>query len=172
MSTPPKCFDDLSKARAHRCRVGDVAAHRERRAADRLARFAARRGSSTSSSATSAPAAANALRGRGADRAGRAGDHRDLAGERLLWRRAELGLLERPVFHVEHVGFGDRREAADRLGVGDGLDRGFGEVGGDARVLLAAAEPEQAEAGHQDHARAAGSSIVLLPPTRALLRAK
>ena len=93
------------------------------------------------------------LRGRGADRAARAGDRRDLAGERLFGRAAELGLLERPVFHVEHVGFVDRLEAADRFGVGDGLDRGFGEVGGDARILLRAAEAEQAEPRHQHDAR-------------------
>ena len=44
-------------------------------------------------------------------------------------------------------------EAADRLGVGDGLDRAFGEVGGDARLLLGAPEAEQAEPRHQRDAR-------------------
>ena len=44
-------------------------------------------------------------RGRRADRAAGAGDDGDLAGERLALARAELGLLERPVFAIEHVGF-------------------------------------------------------------------
>ena len=34
---------------------------------------------------------------------------------------------------------------ADRLGVGDGVDCALGDVGGDARVRLAAAETEEAE---------------------------
>ena len=77
----------------------------------------------------------------------------DLSGERQFLRAAELGLFERPVFAIEHVLFADRREAADRFGIGDALDRGFGEIGCDPRVLLRAAEPEQAETRHQDHAR-------------------
>ena len=94
------------------------------------------------------------LRGRRADRAAGAGDDGDLAGERRLLRGAELGLLERPVFAIEHVGFRDRLEAADRLRIGDALDRGFGDVGGDAGVALGAAEAEQAEARHQHDAGA------------------
>ena len=45
------------------------------------------------------------------------------------------------------------REAADRLGIGDAFDRGFGDVGGDRRILGAGAEAEQAEARHQHQPR-------------------
>ena len=93
------------------------------------------------------------MRGRKSDRTGGAGDDGDLARQRQLLGAAELGLLERPVFDVEQIGLRQRLEAADGFGVGDGRNRGLGEVGGDLRVLLAAAEPEQADAGHQHHAR-------------------
>ena len=93
------------------------------------------------------------LRGRGADRAARAGHRHDLSGERLFGRAAELGLLERPVFHVEQMRVVERLVAPGRFGIRDGLDRGLGEIGGDARVLLRAAEPEQAEPRHQHDAR-------------------
>ena len=43
-------------------------------------------------------------------------------------------------------------KSADRLGVGDGRDRGLGEIGGDAGVLGRAAEPEEAEPRHQHDA--------------------
>ena len=46
---------------------------------------------------------------------------RDLAGQRQLgFAWPSLACSMRPVFDVEHVGLGDRLEAADRLGVGDG----------------------------------------------------
>ena len=66
---------------------------------------------------------------------------------------AELCLLQRPVFDVEHFGLAHRLEPADRLGVGHGLDPGFGDIGGDRGVLGAAPEPEQAEPRHQDDPR-------------------
>lgn len=46
-----------------------------------------------------------------------------------------------------------RFETADRLGVGDGLDRRQRDVGGDPRVFGAAAEGEQPQPRHQDHPR-------------------
>ncbi len=66
---------------------------------------------------------------------------------------AQLRLFQRPVFDIEQIGLRQRLEAADRLGIGDGGNRGLGKVGGDLRVLLAATEAEQADAGHQHHAR-------------------
>src|SRR5262249_56503801 len=86
------------------------------------------------------------VRGRRPDRAAAAGDDGDLAGERLLRRGAELGLLERPIFHVEHLGFRDRLEATDRFGIGDDLDRALREIGGDFGVLFRTSEAEQAQA--------------------------
>ena len=73
-----------------------------------------------------------------ADAAAGAGHHRHLAGEGLGHRTLQLGLLQAPVLDVEQVGLGQRLEAADRLGVGDDLDRGLGEVGGDGGILARA----------------------------------
>ena len=111
-------------------------------------------------------------RRRQADRAGAAGHHRDLPGQRLggVWR--ELGLFQRPVFDLEQLGFADRFEAADRLGIGDGLDPGFGDVGGDRRVLGAAPEPEQTQPRHQDHPRHRVELALAKSPGAALWRAK
>ena len=105
--------------------------------------------SSRSSRATSAPAAANALAVAPPDGAAGAGDDGDLAGERLFRRGAELRLFERPILHVEHLGFGDRLEAADGLGIRDDLDRALRQVGGDACIFFRSAEAEQAEAGDE-----------------------
>ena len=77
----------------------------------------------------------------------------DLSGQRLFRFLAELGLFERPIFHVERLGLADRLEAADRFRTRDGLDRALGEVRRDACVLLAAAQPEQAEARNEHDAR-------------------
>src|ERR1700724_3871953 len=82
-----------------------------------------------------AATASNAARTEGA--AG-AGDGGDLACERRVLACAELGLFERPIFTIEHVGFGDRLEAADRLGVAHALDPGFGDVGCDFGIALGA----------------------------------
>ena len=65
----------------------------------------------------------------------------------------ELDLLRRPILAVEHVSFADRLEAPDGLGVGNGVNGAFCYIGGDAGVPLAAAETEEAEPGHQNHAR-------------------
>jgi len=50
--------------------------------------------------------------------------------ERLFGCGAELCLFERPVFHVEQVGVVERLIAPGRFGIGDGLDRSLGQVGG------------------------------------------
>ncbi len=92
------------------------------------------------------------LGGGGADGAGGAGDGGNLAGQRQLDPRPELGLLQRPIFAIEHVGFGDGFEAADRFGVGDAFDPGLGDVGGDEGIPLGAAETEKAKAGDEHHA--------------------
>ena len=92
-------------------------------------------------------------RRRGADARGAAGDDRDAPRQRLLRRRAELGLLERPVLDVEDVGLGDALVGAEPLGIGHHLDRGLGEVGRDLGVLRRVADAEQAEPRHQHDAR-------------------
>ena len=61
-------------------------------------------------------------------------------------------VINATVLAIGHVGFGDHFETADRLGIGDGRDGGFGEIGGDRGILARAAEPEQAEPGHQHDA--------------------
>ena len=88
----------------------------------------------------------------GADRA-RAGHQRHLAGERLDHRAFQLGLLEAPIFEREQIALGQRLVAADGLGIGDHLDGVLGEIGGDGRILGGAPQAEQADAGHQHHAR-------------------
>ena len=95
----------------------------------------------------------------GADGAGGAGDADDLPGERRLYPRTELLLFERPILAVEHVGLGDRLEAADRFGVGDDCDPFLGDVSGDHGVALRPTKPEQAEPAHQHDA---GQGIELL----------
>src|SRR5262249_21777802 len=87
--------------------------------------------------------------GRASDRAASAGDGYDLARQRFFRLFSELGLLQRPVFDVEHVSFGNRLEASNRFRVCDGFDCGFSQIGGDARILLAAAEAKQSESGHE-----------------------
>ena len=111
------------------------------------------------------------LGGGGADRAGGAGDRGDLAGERQFLGGAELRLLQRPVFAIEHVGFRNRLETADGLGVRDGLDRCLGEVGGNLGVFLGASKAEQAEPRHQHHT-GQRIGIVFTPLRRVLCRAK
>ena len=73
--------------------------------------------SSRSSTATSAPSAAKACAVAAPIAPARAGDDHDLARQRRFPGAAQLGLLQRPVFHVEQIGLGQRLEAADRLGV-------------------------------------------------------
>ena len=76
-----------------------------------------------------------------------------MSGQRLVDALAELGLFQRPVFDVEQIGLANRLEPAYRLGIGDCLDIGFGDVGGDPRIPGAASEPEQPETRHEDHPR-------------------
>ena len=73
------------------------------------------------------------------DGAAAAGDGDDLAGKTLLDAAAELGLFERPVFHVEMLGLADRLESADALGVQHGSIQALRDIGGDARLLRALA---------------------------------
>ena len=54
-----------------------------------------------------------ALCGCSPNRATGAGNGGNLPGQRRLLARAELGLFERPIFAIEHVGFGNRFEPAD-----------------------------------------------------------
>ena len=108
-------------------------------------------------------------RGGRADGAAGAGDDGDLAGERLA-------LPPRRAWPVRATSIRSRTcrlraidcEAADRLGVGDALDRGFGEVGGDAwrpwrwrrgRTGRGPAPARRAAAG-SSIARAAGARVV------------
>ena len=91
--------------------------------------------------------------GRRADARAAAGDDRDLARQRLLGGLAELGLFQRPIFDVELVFLGNRLIAAHAFGGAHRLDRVFGDVGGDGRILRRCAEAEQADARHQHHAR-------------------
>ena len=151
MSTPPKVSTILANAALTESRVGDVAGDADR-AADRPGLFLRGRLVDVEQRDFGA-GCGERLRGRGADGAARAGHRHDLSGERLFGRAAELGLLERPVFHVEQMRVVERLVAPGRFGIRDGLDRGLGEVGGDARVLLRTAEPEQSEPRHQHDAR-------------------
>ena len=137
---------------AHRCGVGDVAFESKRGAADRLG-LCLRGGLVDIEQRHFGAGRRERLCRCKADGARGAGDGDNLPRQRQLLGAAELRLLERPVFDVEQIGLRQRLEAADGLRIGDGGNRGLGEVGGDARVLLAAAEPEQADAGHQHHAR-------------------
>ena len=147
-------LDDLVEGRAHRRGVGDVAG--DRRAPSppiALACFARPRQIDIEQRDLGA-GRGERLGGGGADRAARAGD-RPRPGRRAAarLRLAELGLLDRPVFDVEHVGFGDRLEAADRLGVGDGLRSRPRRDRRRSRASFAdAAEAEQAEPRHQHDA--------------------
>ena len=137
--------------RAHRGRVGHVADDGQRRRSDCLCLFA-RGGEIDVEEGNFGAGRGERLRGRGADGAAGAGDGGDLARERRLLAGAELGLFERPIFAIEHVGFGDRLEAADRFGVADAFDPGLGNVSGNLGIALGAAEAEQAEPRHQHDA--------------------
>ena len=88
----------------------------------------------------------------GADCAGGAGDDGNLSSQRPFLACAELGLLQRPVFDIEHVGLGDRFEAADPLCIGDDPHPFFGDVRGDDRIALGPAQAEQTQARHQSNA--------------------
>ncbi len=146
-----ECPDDLREGVAHGGCIRDVACHRERRAASGFGLFGGL-GKIDIEQRDLGAGIGKRLGGRRPDRATRAGDDSDLARQRLFRILAELGLFDRPIFGVEHVGFGDRLEAADGFGIGDDLDRSFSELGRDAGVLGGAAEPVKAKARHQHHA--------------------
>ena len=135
-------FRDPVEGRANRGGRGHVAGEAERRPAElfgsRLGRFAV-----DVEQRHLGPGIDHRTRCSEADGAGAAGHRRDLAGERLFGGLAEFGLFERPVFDVEEIGLADRFEPADRLGVGHGLDRRQGEIGGDSGVPGIAAEPKE-----------------------------
>ncbi len=97
-----------------------------------------------------------ALRGEGPgdgrpDRPAAAGDHDHLARQALFDRLAQLGLLQRPVFHVEGVGLAYGFEAAHRLGVEQGLGPVLSDVGGDGGVRRTLANADQTQARDGDH---------------------
>ena len=138
--------------RAHALRIGDVAFHRQRLAADLLRRRLGRFQVAVQDGDFRA-FLGHRLGGGGADARTAAGDHRHLAGQRLFVGLAQLGLFQRPVFHFEHVEFADAAIFAHRLGIGDDGDGILGDVGGDGGVLGAGADAEHADARHQDDAR-------------------
>ena len=111
------------------------------------------------------------LGGGGADRAGGAGDDRDLAGERQSLRVAELGLLQRPIFAIEHLGFADGFERADRLRVGDALDGVSARSAATIASRLVSPSPNRPSPG-TSATRGSGSPIILRAPKRVLLRSK
>ena len=149
---PAEGGGDLRERIPHRCGVGDVASEPKRGAADRPG-FGLRGGLVDIQQRHFGAGRRERFRGRKSDRTRSTGDDGDLSRQRQLLCAAELRLLERPVFDIEQIGLRQRLEAADGFRIGDGGNRGFGEIGGDVRVLLAAAEPEQADTGHQHHAR-------------------
>ncbi len=152
MSTPPKCSAMLSKAAAHRRRVGHVAGQRESSGAELPGLFA-RGGDIHIEQRDFGARRCEGLSRCRADCAAGAGDRDDLAGERQFLAGAELGLFERPIFAIEHLGLGNRLEAADRFGIADAFDPGLGDVGGDRRHrVLERPETEQSEPGHQHDA--------------------
>ena len=169
MSTPPKASTTLSNAA-----FTDAASVTSQATADALpiafALSPPQRLHSTSSSATSAPAAANAFAVAAPMAPPAPVIDRDLAGQRLLgFALPSLACSSDQYSRSNMSSSADRLEAADRFGVGDGLDRGFGEVGGDARVLLRRPSPNRPTPGTST-TRGTGSSSFLMPPTRALLR--
>ena len=92
-------------------------------------------------------------------------------------RFSELGLFKRPVFDVEHIGFRNRLKTSDSFGISDGFYCGFGEIGSDARILLAAPQAEQSEPGHEynagqgiEHPLAAVATRVVVLEVRPIAR--
>ena len=72
-----------------------------------------------------------------------AGDHGHLTGQRLFRRLAQLGLFQRPIFHIEQIGFGQGGKLSDRFRIGDGGHGIDGNVRGDGRILGRSADAEQ-----------------------------
>ena len=141
---------DAIERPAHRGPIGHVAFDLERRAAELFRRSLNGLGMDVEQRHFGARPAQRARR-RKADRTRTAGDDRDLSGQRLIDALAELGLFQRPVFDVEQVSLADRFEPVYCLGIGDCLDVGFGDVGGDAG--LAKTRAHDADDGRRKHSR-------------------
>ena len=90
---------------------------------------------------------------RGADTRRAAGDQDHVAGQASVRPPPELGLFEGPILDVENIGLADAPITPDGLGVGDDIDVGRRQVGGNVGVRRRLSEPEQAEAGDQDNPR-------------------
>ena len=113
------------------------------------------------------------LRGRRADARAAAGDDRNLARQHLLRRLAELRLLQRPVFDIEHVGFGDAAGTSPIASASVITSTVFSAMSAAMAASFAArAEAEQADARHQHDARQRIELGLLRLRTRTLLRAK
>ena len=161
ISTPPKAAATASKAAC--TEAASVTSHCTGKCSrtDRLG-LLARRGEIEVEQRDFRAGRGERLRGRGADGARGAGDDGNLAGQRRLLADAELGLLQRPIFDVEHVGLGDRLEAADAFRAGDDSDPFLGDVGGNDRVAFGAAQTKKAEPRNQDNT-GQGIELVLDP---------
>ncbi len=88
-----------------------------------------------------------------------AGNHRDLARQRLFGRFAQLGLFQRPIFDVKLVFFRDRLIPAHGFGRSHHLNRVLRNIGSDTGVFGGCAKPEQAHARHQNDARITGRAL-------------
>ncbi len=95
----------------HRGRIGNIG--RDADAAELFRRILDAAAGAVEQSDFSAGIAHRAGR-RETDRTGAAGHHRDLSGQRFFDRAAELRLFERPVLHLEQLGFRQRLEGARR----------------------------------------------------------
>ena len=88
------------------------------------------------------------FRRRRADAGAAAGDQRHLSGQGLRGALGgAFGLFRRPVFDVEQIGFGCRRVTADTRRIGNDLDIGFEQIGGDSGFPLRWPKTEQTQAG-------------------------
>ena len=148
---PAKPFGRAIEGGTYRGRIGHIAGEAERRATE--PGRGARGGLGVEVEQHDFGAGrAHSLRRRETDRAGAAGDQRDLAEKRFFFGQAELRLLQRPVFHLEQFGLGQRLEPADRLRACDGLDPALGDVGRYRGIRRAAADTEQPQPRHEKDA--------------------
>ena len=150
MSTPPNFFATASKAA--RTSSALVTSQASASAFDRFGDGLRRRQIAIEHGHLRARARQR-FRGGSPDARAAAGDDGHLPRQHLLGRLAELRLFQRPVFHVEHVGFGDRLIAADGFGIRDHFDRVLRDVGRDGGIFRRSAETEQSHARHEDDAR-------------------
>ena len=99
---------------------------------------------------------ATRAKGRGGgkpDRPGTAGNDDDLPLQRLRLPARELCLLERPIFDLELVALGNALEAPAFFRVRNHRNRGFRNVGGNARIFCGRPDAEHPDARHQNDAR-------------------